>query len=224
MGVLVCAAVFCVLVFSVFWCFCVSNTYLKRYMCLESKLEFWGVPKYLSSNLAKVASATSNKRKLESQCEVALPKRRSGLPRAEAKTVACPVGNAEAGPAMPEGYKLLTPAQAKRVAKASEFITSDSLALGELIDELEKEAYASFLPPFLLPKARLQQAALEEVSATLEGIHSVEWVGIFAGSWKEVQPARLAAAGLQDKLKEIVDEHRPLDSNGVPLEAKGKAK
>ena len=193
-------------------------------MCDETTVEYWGVPKYQSSNLAKVASAMSNKRKLESQCEVALPKRRGGLPRAEAKTVAVPVGNAEAGPAVPKGYKPLTPTQAKRVAKASEALTSDSLALGELIDEVEKEAYARFLPPFLLPLAKVQQAALEEASATLDIISSDAWVGMFATSFEDVAPARQAAAGVRNKLQEIVDEHRPADGHGVPLDAKGKAK
>ena len=49
-------------------------------------------------------------------------------------------------------------------------------------------------------------------------------MGIFTKSMEEVQPARLAAAGCRGKLQEIVDEHRPVDGNGVPLEAKGKAK
>ena len=70
----------------------------------------------------------------------------------------------------------------------------------------------------------MAQGALEEVSASIEVMMGAEWVGIFAGSLGGVQPARLAAARFRDNIQEIVDEHRPVDGNGVPLEAKGKAK
>ena len=82
------------------------------------------------------------------------------------------------------------------------------------------------LPSFrrLLPAVKLRQAALEEVSATLEVMMLDEWVGIFAASFEDVAPARQAAAGVRNKLQEIVDEHRPADAHGVPLDAKGKAK
>ena len=80
---------------------------------------------------------------------VATPKKRGGLPR-EAKAVAGPVGGAGAGPAgvggaaagpvMPKGFKALTFNQAKRAGEALEGLTADSLALEDLINEVEKEA------------------------------------------------------------------------------------
>ena len=69
----------------------------------------------------------------------------------------------------------------------------------------------------------MAQGALEEVSASIEVMMAAEWVSIFAGSLEDVKPARLAAVRFREKLQEIVDEHRPVDGNGVPLEAKGKA-
>ena len=83
---------------------------------------------------------------------------------------------------------------------------------------MEKEAYRPFRAPFLLPAARLAQSKLEEVSASVEAMMQDGWIGLFAKSIGEVQPARLAAAGCRGKLQEIVDEHRPVDGNGVPLE------
>jgi hypothetical protein len=77
-----------------------------------------------------------------------MPKKRGGLPR-EAKAVAGPVGGAEAvpvvggaaaGPVVPKGFKALTFPQAKRAGKALEGLTADSLALGDIINEVEKEA------------------------------------------------------------------------------------
>ena len=49
-------------------------------------------------------------------------------------------------------------------------------------------------------------------------------MGIIAWNLEEVKPARLAAKGFREKLQEIVDEHRPVGGNGVPLDAKGNAK
>lgn len=54
------------------------------------------------------------------------------------------------------------------------------------------------------------------------GIVAKNMVVVVVGG--EVQPARLAAAGCWGKLQDIVDEHRPADGNGVPLEAMGKPK
>ena len=92
-------------------------------------------------------------------------------------------------------------------------VVADSVASGALLD---------LLAPFLLPAARLAQPKLEEVSASVEAMMGDDWIGIFAKNMGEVQPARLAAAGCRGKLQDIVDEHRPMDGNGVPLEAKGK--
>ena len=192
-------------------------------MCTETSLKYWGVPKYKSAKMAVVAATTSNKRKLDTQCAVAMPKQRGGLPR-QAKAVAGPVRDAEDGPVLPKGYKALTQPQAKRAAKAIEGLTADSLALGELIGEVGKEGYTLFVPPYLLPQAKVAQGALELVSASLEVMMGDDWVGIFAGNLEEVKPARLAAKGFREKLQEIVDEHRPVDGHGVPLDAKGKAK
>ena len=75
------------------------------------------MPKCKSNKMGTVAAATSNKRKFDSRCVIATPKKRGGLPR-EAKAVAGPVGGAEAGPAgvggaaagpvVPKGFKVLT--------------------------------------------------------------------------------------------------------------------
>ena len=185
-------------------------------------MQFGGVPKYKSNKMGTVAAATSNKRKLDSKCVIAMPKKRGGLPR-EAKAVAGPVGGAEAGPVVggaaagpvvPKGFKALTFPQAKRAGKALEGLTADSLALGDLINEVEKEAYHPFLAPILLPTAKLAQSKLEEVSASVEAMMQDGWIGLFAKSIGEVQPARLAAAGCRGKLQDIVDEHRPVDGNG----------
>ena len=81
--------------------------------------------------------------------------------------------------------------------------------------------YVPYLPPFLLPRATVQQAALAEIVASLEGMLVCEWVGRFNDCWNAVSPARLAAAGVRDKLQETVDEYRPSDVHGVPLDAKG---
>ena len=125
---------------------------------------------------------------------------------------------------VPKGFKAFTFPQAKRAGKALEGLTADSLALGDLIHELRKEAYRPSLAPFLLPAARLAQSKLEEVSASVEAMMQDGWIGLSTKNIGEVQPARLEAAGCRDKLKEIVDEHRPADGNGVPLGAMGKAK
>ena len=127
-------------------------------------------------------------------------------------------------PAFPKCYKALTQPQTKRAAKAIEGLTADSLALGELIGEVGKEGYTLFVPPYLLPQAKVAQGALELVSASLEVMMGADWVGIFAGNLEEVKPARLAAKGFMEKLEEIVAEHRPADVDGVPLDAKGNAK
>ena len=68
------------------------------------------------------------------------------------------VGGAEAGPVVPKGFKALTHPQAKRAGETLEGLTADSLALGDLISEVEKEAYRPSLAPFLLFAARLAQS------------------------------------------------------------------
>ena len=94
--------------------------------------------------------------------------------------------------------------------------------LAQLIDEVGKEGYAPYRQPFLLPQATVQQAALAEIAASLEGMLVCEWVGRSNECWNAVNPARQAAAGVRDKLQELVDEYRPSDDHGVPLDAKGK--
>ena len=192
-----------------------------RYMCTETSLKYWGVPKYKSAKLAVVAATTSNKRELDTQCAVAMPKQRGGLPR-QAKAVVGPVGDAEAGPVLPKRLQGAHPAAGQEGRKGDRGTHRRFARAGRGHRRVRKDAYTAFVPPYLLPLARVAQGALEEVSASIEVMMGAGWVGIFAGSLGEVHPARLAGARCWDKIQEIVDEHRPVDGHGVPLDAKGK--
>jgi hypothetical protein len=206
---------------------CLFINHNHRYTCSETGVKFWGVPKYTSAKSTEVNTLTSTKRKLESRCLVdktKVPKTLKTAAGPVASSEAGPVGGAEACPALPKGIKLLSDAQRKRVAKMHDLVSSDVQVLAELIDEVGKECYDPYRPPFLLPRATVQQAALVEMAASLEGMLVCEWAGRFADCWDPVNPARQAAAGVRGKLQELVDEYRPSDDHGVPLDAKGKNK
>ena len=172
------------------------------------------MPQYTSAMTGTVAATSSNKRKLENAGKVVLPKKL----KAKAKAVAGPAEDAEACPELPRGVKPLTQPQAKRVAKTLEAISSDSMELTQLINQVLTEAYVPFLPPYLLLAARVHQGALEELTAPPEAMMADEWAGNFAACWKEAQPARQEFTGSRAKLKHLVNKHGPKH------EAKGEAK
>ena len=140
------------------------------------------MPKYTSAKSTEVNNLTSTKRKLESRCLVyktKVPKTLKTAAGPVASSEAGPVGGAEACPALPKGIKLLSDAQRKRVAKMHDLVSSDLQVLAELIGEVGKEGDVPYIPPFLLPRATVQQAALAEIAASLEGMISCEWADRF---------------------------------------------
>ena len=153
----------------------------------------YGVPKYESSEDTEFKSTQEKRRLLATEGYVGQPK------PAKAARVA-----PEPKPKRNANEQPLSTSQTNRARKCFEALTVTETNLKIAIEKAAQEKFVPYMPPYLLPKARVAHATVVEEMAALEIMLVPEWTGSCSETLKTAPQARAAGTKMIEEIQEIL--------------------